>query len=160
MRLCRNLQALSITLCLCFLISNANAQEDGRTVHDRLSNLLTSGQVSRVTVIHVPSDIQTRTRLDQRALRALSPIEFSFTKLDEGGFLDSLRSGIGEISKAKPAEVHEVRWGILFVDAAGKERAAIFLDSTGRFMQVDRSRLVVQGQLLASMKKMIRDAIR
>jgi hypothetical protein len=122
--------------------------------------LLTSGHISRLTIIHVPSDIQTRTRLDQRALRALSPIEFSFTKLDEGGFLDSLRSGVGEIRTAKPADVHEVRWAVLFLDSGGKEQAAIFIDSTGRFMQVDRSSFLVEGRSLASVKKMIHDAIR
>lgn len=160
MHVYRKLQALSVTLCFCFLISNANAQADGRAVHVRLSNLLTSGHISKVTIIHVPSDIQTRTRLDQRALRALSPIEFSFIKLDEGGFLDTLRSAVGEIRTARVAEVHEVRWGILLVDSAGKEQAAIFLDSTGRFIQVDDGRFLVQGQMLTSIKQMIRDSIR
>jgi hypothetical protein len=134
------------------------AQEGDSKAYAQIFDLLKTNQVSRVAVIHLPSNIETRTAMNQQALRRLRRVELSFTKPQEGGLLDALQAALGELRAATSSPEHEVRWGILFFDAAGKERAAIFLDSTGRFLQAGEARLQVQGKILACIKKMIHDA--
>jgi hypothetical protein len=135
-------------------------EEDTGKAYDQISELIVTKSVSRVSIIHVPTRIETRTAINQQTLRRLSRIEVSLTNLQEGGLLDTLQSSLGELKTAASSPQHEVRWGILFFDARGKERAAIFLDSTGQFAQVGELRLRVEGKMLVCAKNMIDDELR
>lgn len=133
----------------------ANSQESISKVYDHVFELITTDQVSRVSIIHVPTYIETRMRIDQQTLRRLSNVEVVFANPKEGNLLNGLQSAVGELRTAVRAPEREVRWGILLFDVTGKERAAIFLDSTGRFVQVGDIRLQVRGATLAWIRKTI-----
>lgn len=126
--------------------------------YDEISSLLSSGSISRICVIHVPTRIETRTRIDARALRRLSQIELC-SHLERGSFLDDLEHSLTELKTSTPSRDREVRWGILFLDAQGKERAAIFLDPTGQFAEIAESQSHVEGKILACIRRMIKDEL-
>ena len=63
------------------------AQEGDSKAYAQIFDLLKTNQVSRVAVIHVPSNIETRSAMNQQALRRLRRVELSFTKPQEGGLL-------------------------------------------------------------------------
>lgn len=151
---------LAVFLALFCAVPIGSAQEEATKAYDQISDLIVANRVSRISIVHVPTRIETRTAINQQTLRRLSRIDVSFTKLQEGRLLDTLLSSLGELKTASPSPEHEVRWGILFFDALGKERAAIFFDSTGQFAQVSGFRLHVQGKTLISVKKMIDDELR
>ena len=134
------------------------AQSDAKKAHDIVSALFKASQVAKISIIHVPGDLETRTRIDQRALRQLSRIELSFNKPGEEGILQPLQAALEELNTGKPSPVHEIRWGILLFDGSGKERAAVFLDQSGQFMQIGDTDLQVQGKTLAWLKKSAHDA--
>ena len=136
------------------------AQSDAMQALKKISDLFKASEVSRISIIHVPSDLETRTRIDQQALRQLTRIKLSFTKPGEEGIIEPLQAALEELKTGKPSSVHEVRWGILFFDASGKERAALFLDRSGQFIQIEDSHLQVQGRTLAWLKKIVHDAFR
>lgn len=140
--------------------SFADAQTEGSNIYNQISALFNANKVSRVSIIHVPSYIETRTRINQQALRQLSPFEFSFTKPREGAVLDRLETSLDELKAATPEPEHEVRWGILFFDAGGKEQMAIFLDATGQFIQVGEVRLRAQGKALACIRNIMQRVLR
>jgi hypothetical protein len=106
-----------LTLILLMVLScNAIivAQHSATEAHNQISDLLKSNQVSKISVIHVPSDLETRTSIDQQALRRLTRIEFSFTKPGEAGMIEPLQTALEELQSGKPSAVHDLRWGILF----------------------------------------------
>lgn len=153
-------RVLIVILSLFVGSSSAIAQQDRQKAHDNLLDILKRGEISRVTVLHVRTDLETRTRIDEKMLRNLSPIEISFTKLQSRGFLDGLESALVEIQAAKSSTSHELRWGLLFVDASGKERGSVFIDSTGRFLLIGQSRFEVQGSTLSWIKRTIQEALK
>ncbi len=147
-----------IAVLVIALTAIANAQEDGAAAHARLDRLLVSGQVDRLIVLHVPSSVQTRVQINERSIRTLSPVEFTFLRVGTMGQLDELKSSMQEVATAGVSDTHEARWAVLIMDVSGKELAAIFLDSSGKFLQVGNAHLRVQGHILSSLKKMIYDA--
>lgn len=136
------------------------AQSEAMKAHSKISDLLKRNEISRISVIHVPINLETRTRIDQEALRHLSFIELSFTKPREAGIIEPLQTALEELKKGIPSPVHEVRWGILFLDGSGKERASMFLDPSGQFIQIGDTNWQVQGKTLAWIQKSIHDALR
>ena len=136
----------------------ASGQAAASKSYYEISSLLSSGSISRICVIHVPTRIETRTRIDPRALRRLSQIELC-SHLERGGFLDNLQNSLTELKTSTPSSDHEVRWGIFFLDSQGKERAAIFLDTTGQFAEIGESQLHVEGKILACIRRMIKDEL-
>lgn len=148
-----------VTLLLPWMTTGASAQSAALEAH-KLSERLTSIQISKVSVIHVPSDLETRIRINPDTLRHLSWITLSFDRPGEHGLLQALKAALQETKVGKFAPEREVRWGLLLVDSSGKERAAVFLDSTGQYAQVGHSCMHVQGRTLAWIKDNIRYALR
>lgn len=136
------------------------AQNDTLQAHNKISELIKTGQVSRISIIHVPSDLESRTRIYQQALRRLTWIELSFSKPSEEGVIEPLQAALEELKTGKPSPVYDVRWRILLFDVAGKERGAVFLDRTGKFVQIGDIYLQVQGKTLAWLRKSVHDALR
>jgi len=99
----------------------------------------------------------TRARITPQTLRRLRRIELCFAHLEQGSVLGTLQSSLAELKSATLSPDHEVRWGILFLDAKGKEGAAMFLDSTGQFAEIGEFRLHVEGRTLACIRKIIDD---
>lgn len=156
-------RALKLTLIIAvFLNRTANivAQDEAMRAQSKIYDILKTTEVAKISIIHVPGDLETRTRIDQQALRRLSRIELSFTKPAEEGIIDPLQTALEELKTGRPSPSHEVRWGILFSDGSGKERAALFLDRSGQFIQVGDTNLQVQGKTMAWLKKSIHDAFR
>jgi hypothetical protein len=126
----------------------AVAQTDPSQGYDKLSQLVKGEQVSKIVIIHLRNDVETITRINSRDLRRISESEVSFTKPDRGRLLDMLLDAAGELRNGKTSDEHEVRWGILLFDRLGNERAALFLDFTGNYVQIDDARLQVQGKTM------------
>lgn len=150
------LTVLVLLSCTAVLI----AQDDGKQARSIIVDLLKANQVSRISILHLPSDLETRTRINQHAIRRLTRVELSFTKPAEEGIIEPLQAALEELRTGRPCPVHEVRWGILFLDGSGKERAAVFLDRSGQFIQIGDTNLQVQGKMLAWVTKSIHDAFR
>jgi len=137
----------------------AAGQQNADMTRKSIDSLLASGEIARVSIIHVPVSLETRTRINQETLRKLSRIEVSFMDLKNGSFCDGLRASLVELSSAKSGPDREVRWGVLFLDQDGKERAALFFDQTGRFLQVRDDRYTVDGKMLGWLIRQIREAL-
>ena len=101
----------------------------------------------------------TRARITPQTLRRLRRIELCFAHLEQGSVLGTLQSSLAELKSATLNPDHEVRWGILFLDAKGKEGAAMFLDSTGQFAEIGEFLLHVEGRTLACIRKIIDDEL-
>jgi hypothetical protein len=137
----------------------APAQTSQVRTYAELSGLFGQHQIALITIIHVSSHIETPVRVDDKSIRRLAGTHVTFRHPDELGILDNLAKALREIDASKPTAMREVRWGILLYDQAGNERASIFLDTAGTFMQVKDAHLGVQGQTLAWIKESVRDAL-
>ncbi|MGE5206852.1 MAG: hypothetical protein ACM3PW_14645 [Chlamydiota bacterium] len=103
--LCR---VMLVTLLLLWMTTGSSAQSAVPEAH-KLSELLTNTQISKVSVIHVPSDLETRIRINPDTLRHLSWITLSFDRPGEHGLLQSLKAALQEMEMGKLSPEREVR---------------------------------------------------
>lgn len=125
---------------------------------DELSNLLQNRQITRIEILHVPDNLQTRTRINPATLRTLSKTKVVVDRPWESSSFDSLRASLQELKNAKSRESGEVRWALVLSDATGKEISSIYLSSDGSLGVFKDTTLALQGRLLSWSKAFIRAA--
>jgi hypothetical protein len=94
----RALESTLKTLVLLSFTAVAVAQGGAVQAHQKIVDLLKAGEVSKIVIIHVPGDLETRIDIDQQALRRLTRIEFSFTKPGEERIIEPLQTALEELT--------------------------------------------------------------
>jgi hypothetical protein len=150
-----------ISLIFC-MSTGAITQNNASAEYSRISDLLKhdngpfrSVKVSKIVIIHLRTDVENYAGINPQSLRRLRQSELSLSEPEGSGLLNSLLAASSELKTATESPEHEVRWGILIIDPLGKEQAAMFLDMTGKYVQVGDARLQVQGKLLTWIKTTI-----
>src|SRR5208282_4043320 len=94
---------------------------------DELSSFLQNRRITRMEILHVDDNLETRISITPEALRRLSRSKVVIDNPWESASFKGLLGSLQEVKSAKVREIGEVRWAILFFDAAGKETSAIYL---------------------------------
>ncbi len=115
---------------------------------DDLSGLLQSRQITRIEILPVPDNLETKTRITPGALRSISRTKVVLADPWESSSFKMLLASLQELRNAKSRENGEVRWAILLSDAAGQEISAIYLSSDGSLAIVQGASLSLRGELL------------
>jgi hypothetical protein len=154
------LGVIAISLVFCIGTSTVS-QNNAVAEYSKISALLKhdngtfrSVKVSKIVIIHLRNEVETRARINPKSLRRLRQSELSLSEPEGSGLSDSLLAATGELKTATESPEHD-RWGILIIDPLGKEQAAMFLDMTGKYVQVGDARLQVQGKLMSWIKTTI-----
>jgi hypothetical protein len=125
---------------------------------DELSNFLQNRQITRIEILHVPDNLETRTRVSPEVLRKISRTRAILENPWESAHSEGLITSLNEVKSAKTRETGEIRWGILFFDAGGKEISAIYLSSDGSLGIFQGVSLSLTGRVLNWAKSSIRSA--
>lgn len=148
-----------ILLMLLLVASGARAEAQGQSqAVDELSSLLQNHQIARLEILHVSDSLLTRTRITPESLHQLCKYKVVIQNPWESASFSELLRSVKEVESGSPTDAAEVRWAILFFDASGKERSAIFLGRDGKFAIFKNVPLSLQGKLLDWSKAFIRDA--
>jgi hypothetical protein len=119
---------LTMTGCVS---AEAQSPKDLNRGVDELSSLLQSRQITRIEILHVPDNLQTRTRITPEMLRTISKTKVVVDSPWESSSFKGLLASLRELKNAESHESGEVRWAILFSDATGKGISAIYLSLDG-----------------------------
>jgi hypothetical protein len=133
-----------------------NPSTDRKQAVDQLADLVKRHQIERVEILHVPDDMVTVGAITPETVREISRYTAVTRKFSESALLPTLLLALKEIEKAPEGPPGEVRWAILFFDATGKERSAVFLSRNGKLGFFEGSSLSLQGKLLDWSKNLIR----
>jgi hypothetical protein len=155
---------IRLTCCaLAFLALTASlfasdSPTNGKEAAERITSALESGNLSQLCVVHVSNYLQTRVRINQSSFRQLARAEFCVRRLAEGSELKSFAIALKELKSGVIVPAREVRWAVFLRDKSGNEISAIFMDSTGGYVEVGNLRIAVRGELMTAVKKIVKRA--
>jgi hypothetical protein len=129
---------------------------DHRQELDRLVDMLKGRQIERVEILHVPDTFVTVIGITPETVRDIARYDVIVRKPWELSSLPGLFVALKELERAPSGPPGEVRWAILFIDSAGRERSAIFLSRNGKQGFFEGVSLSLQGKLLDWSKNLIR----
>lgn len=154
----RCLMLLVLLLSAADLGSGQAPAADHRQDLDRLADLLKDRQIERVEILHVPDSFVTVVGITPETVRDVAKYDVIVRKPWELSSLPGLFVALKELERAPSAPPGEVRWAILFIDSAGRERSAIFLSRNGKQGFFEGASLSLQGELLGWSRGLIRSA--
>ena len=125
---------------------------------DELSKLLGDHQIARVEILHISDAILTRTDVTPEMLRRMCKYKVVVTEPWESSDLEQLLRALSSIKASKPERPGDLRWAILFFDASGKERYAIFWNRFGTHGVFQDAPLSLDGRLLAWARQTVKNA--
>lgn len=100
---------------------------------DTIRALIKSKTVVKVRIIHAPDSMETFGSVRPSTLRSLANVDKTFSDHIEEKF-GPLFSGIS----AKNVDyTPNLRWGVFFYDAQGRELASLFVDKFGEYGYID-----------------------
>jgi hypothetical protein len=100
---------------------------------EELASLLKQGAVGKVKLLHLHDSTSTRVDVSKEALHAIAnyTLDFSDQIAEEFG---PLLSGV---SVKKEDHTPDLRWGVFFYDAQGREIGSLFVDKFGQYGYVN-----------------------
>jgi hypothetical protein len=149
-----------LALLSCGLVVMESSGTSGAAAYSNLSGQIKAQQISKVSLIHRPSNIETPVQIDETALRQFAETRVILEKAGERGITRDLLSSLAELNGAKASNKHDTRWGILLYDPLGTERIAIFLDSSGKFIKVRGEWFAVRGETMAWVRRSLKEALK
>lgn len=113
--------------------AQALSQDDPQRYLGKLASLMKQGAVTKIKVTHSPDSIATRVAVSKDALQSIanSTLEFSDHIPEKFGPL------LLDVSTKKGNHTPDLRWGVSFYDAHGKEIGSLFVDRFGQYGYVN-----------------------
>lgn len=113
----------------------------------QLADSLESGSISRVEVLHIPTDILTRARISPQMLEKQFYCKVVFEAVRGPASFGKLSDLMKGASVRPETEAADLRWGILFYSGEGKRIGAIYLNGQGTRGYVDETSVSFAGGL-------------
>jgi hypothetical protein len=114
---------------------------------DALVRSLRANEIARVEILQIPPRILTRTRVSPEMLERSFHYKLTIRDVRGGAYSSDLLATVASVTVRPAAEMGDLRWGVLFYDAAEKRVASIYFDSSGRRGAVDSQSVSFDGDL-------------
>jgi hypothetical protein len=147
-----------ISITVAFVSAEARSSKDLNSSLDQVCSFLQNRQITRIEILHVSDNLETRTRITPERLRTMSKTKVVIDNPWESSSFKDLQSSLQELKDAKSRETGEVRWALILSDASGKEMSAIYLSSDGSLGIFHEASLTLHGRLLTWAKGFIKTA--
>jgi hypothetical protein len=132
---------------------SVHGQDAAQNTMKALSSLLKTGTIRRVEILRLPDEVLTRTNVTPEALRSIASYKVIFNE----GLEPTFGSLLSETSFKTSAQRSDLRWGVLFYDAAGQEVASIFVDKFGEKGYLNKGAVVFGSNLARQLRQIIRE---
>jgi hypothetical protein len=140
---------LVIVLCLS---ACAYGQTNPRAATENLRSQL-KGNVRTVEILRMPDEVLTRVNVSPEQL----PLLAHYTVTLNAEFESSIGSLLSAADPKPGTEDSDLRWGVLFRDASGREIGAIFVDRFGKKGYVNKEKVIFGSNLAKRLRQIIRD---
>ena len=115
--------------------------------------LLQSGAAERLEILYLPKEVLTRGSVDPPYLERACYYRIQIEKLDRAVLGAELATTLG-ISDIKLTASHsDLRWGLIFYDAANARVLTIYLDKFGRSGLINGQTFISNGELDALLER-------
>jgi hypothetical protein len=109
-----------------------NAPDPVQSQIDALVRSLRANGITRVEILQIPPRILTRTRVTPEMLERSFHYKLTIRDVRGGAYSSDLMAAVASTSVRPAAEMGDLRWGVLFYDAAEQRVASIYFDPSGR----------------------------
>lgn len=116
-----------VFLAPALLSAKTTSQGDPKADLEKLASLLKQGHVRKVKVLHLHDSTLTRVAVSKEALRSIANFTVDVSDQIAEKF-DPLLSGA---PVKKEGHTPDLRWGVFFYDAQGREVGSLFVDKFG-----------------------------
>ncbi len=113
-----------------------------------LARSLTTGSVSKVEVLEMPPEIETRVAITPEMMQKQFYCKLEFVQERGSPLLLKLAAAMKDASANPQAKRADLRWGVLFYSDEGKRLGAIYFDARGSHGYVDGTPVEFGGELL------------
>ncbi len=142
-----------LTLSLVFFASGTtgfgnvvNANSEQARLHD-LAMQVAGGSITKIEVLEIPPDIETRTRITPEMLERQFYYKPTF-ELERGSSPRTKLTAAMESTSVNPQnEAADLRWAMLFYSYEGKRVGAIYFDANGKRGYLDETAVSFTGGL-------------
>jgi hypothetical protein len=127
-----------------------SSQEPASLVEMRLHSLaasVTNGSVSKIEMLQIPPDIETRIGITPEMLEKQAYYKLTFQQVRGSPLFSKLASAMKSASVSPRAEGADLRWGIFFYSDEGKRVGAIYFNARGTRGYVDETSVSFTGGL-------------
>jgi hypothetical protein len=129
-----------------------SSQEPASLVEMRLRSLaasVTNGTVSKIEMLQIPPDIETRIGITPEMLEKQAYYKLTFQQLRGSPLFSKLAAAMKSVSVSPRAEGADLRWGVFFYSDEGKRVGAIYFNARGTRGYVDETSVSFTGGLFA-----------
>jgi hypothetical protein len=125
---------------------------------DQLVDSLKSHQIEQIEILHVSDNLETPIRITPETVHRLARYKVVIEKPWELSSFQGLLVALQEVGRASTREAGEVRWAMVFLDGAGKERSTVYFSRDGKIGVFEGTPLSLSGTLLSWSRGLIRSA--
>jgi hypothetical protein len=114
---------------------------------DALAVKLSTGLISRVEILQIPSRILTRTRITPEMIERQFAYKLTINSFNGGMYKDSLVAAVGSIQVQPLPEMPDLRWAAIFYGLDDARIASLYFDRSGMKGAVNNASVSFQGGL-------------
>ena len=118
-----------------------------------LSAAISRGEVGRVEILRVSTDLETRTSITPRALEQLYETKLVIRNIAETSLRDKLTKALNQTSASPREQIGDLRWAIIFFSQKEVRMGAFYFDRWGRYGAVNEKGAAFDGSLYSWLKK-------
>ena len=139
--------AVVLSLSMCNADQSSASVDAARTTLADLTARLDRDEISRVEILNVPPHVWTRVAITPETIDAVYAYKFTIRDLRNGLYQRELARAVKTLSVGSRDDLAEVRWGIIFYDAADQRVAGIYFGRGGGDGAIDQNPVVIRGEL-------------
>jgi hypothetical protein len=116
-------------------------------------SLLQSGTAARLEILYLPKEVRTRGSVDPQYLDRACYYRIRVEKLDRAILGAELAATLGTADIKLTASHADLRWGLIFYNAANARVLTIYLDKFGRSGLINGQTFISNGELDALLER-------
>ena len=116
-------------------------------------SLLQSGTAERLEILYLPKEVATRVSVDPAYLGRACFYRIWIERLDQSPLRSELATTLANSGITLTPSDSDLRWGLIFYDAAGARILTIYLDKFGRRGLINGRTMISNGELDALLER-------
>jgi hypothetical protein len=136
---------VALMLWSCGEIDTAKTENPPQTYVQAISNALTQDQIEKVEVLQIPGRILMRAQVNPEALEAQYHNKLIIRNIAATAYRSRLIESFKTILVRPRNETADLRWGVIFYSKEGRRIGALYLDTSGRYGEVNGIPVEVRG---------------
>jgi hypothetical protein len=109
--------------------AQTSSQGDPQVDLEKLASFLKQGAVGKVKLLHLHDSTLTRAAVSKKALHSIANYTLDFS--DQ--IAEKFGPVLSGVSVKKEDHTPDLRWGVFFYDAQGREIGSLFVDKFGQY---------------------------